>query len=259
MKRFALALVALAFCLLTGSSAEARGGGSWTSWARRPWIARDVPGVIVWLPPEKIAQSANVITSWPDQSGQGNNATPQNSPAYAANALNGYGEADLHANDGGVTSQYFTLPNSFTGLTSAEIFFVVKADAYTAGPYGLHDFTNSGQENAYGFSNQHIFEGFGSTSRPDTGIAIVDITSAYRLYNCRSAPGAFSTYLNTTQQFTTASNTVGFNATPVLGKTTAARFGGHIVEVFMANRVLGSDRNNFTGYIKQKYPTLGLP
>lgn len=92
MKRFALALVALAFCLLTGSSAEARGGGSWTSWARRPWIPTDVAQTVAWFSPRsKFTNTSGKASDWTDQGGTftATQATAGNRPAVA-NGINGF-------------------------------------------------------------------------------------------------------------------------------------------------------------------------
>lgn len=220
------------------------------------------PGLLLWLPPENIVQVAGTITAWTDASGNGNHTTVVSNPAYEANALDGRPAADLSAN---ITAgnRYFALPNVFTTLTSAEIFFVVRQHALNAVAYGLHSLTASGAGNrsGYGISiGTNHYEPFGSTTRPENGDpTVVDVTT-FHLYNCRSAANAWSCHFDNTQQKAAVVNTVGFGTDPRIGSSIDAPFGGHIVEVVGPyNHVLTTtERANVKNYVKLKYPSLSL-
>lgn len=210
-----------------------------------------IPGEILWLKPEKIVQAGGIITSWPDASKAGNNPTATGSPPYAAAVLDGW-----PAFNGNATGS-FTLPNVFTGLTSAEIFFVVKVGGGSL-TNGLHNF--GGQGELYPYTDGALYEDFCSTVRKTTGAPVMSVTAQHRVYNIRSAPGAWSSWLNRTQQFTTGTNVVGGPADPQIGKADGGNaFTGSIVEVKMYDHVLTtSHRVIVLDYFKGKFPSLGL-
>lgn len=216
---------------------------------------RSLGGLILWLPPEAIQQSAGVITAWPDKSGQGNNPTPVSSPPFGSNVLNGYGGFVGVSTTGG----RFDLPNVFTGLTSAEIFFVVKVGAGVGTLVnGLHNFGGSGE--LYPYVDEVWYEDFGTNSRKTAGTPILDPRANFRLVNIRAASGAWSCHMNHTQQFTTGVNTVAFDPSPQLYHAAGGdTFIGTGVETAMYNRVLSTnERNVVKNYFKFKYPAIGL-
>jgi hypothetical protein len=205
----------------------------------------------VWLPAEGIVSSGGVVTQpWRDLSGQENHGTPSGSPAYVANAINGFPGASLSA----ASSQKFSLPDSFTALTSAEVFIVCKTDG--SNTITLHGLGNAVFEQLYPFSDGHIYDDFGSDTRVDAGVAVTSLAS-YHVYNARSAAGARSIFINTTQQHSGGTNTVSFRSTPEIGHTTLTDryFSGTIVEVIMFAAVLDANtRAKLTGrYLRWKF------
>lgn len=216
----------------------------------------DVSGAVLFLQPQDIAQTSNVITAWPDRSGNGNDAVPTNSPAYAASTLDGYG-----AYDGSFAlrpTARLALPNVFSAMTAGEIFLVLKVGAGSL-TNGLMDLGSQSGE-LFPYVDGNIYEDFGTTARKSCGAPVLSITATHRLYNVRSASGAWSAWLNTTQQFSTATNTVSFTTSPQLGKAAGGNaFTGTIVEFLLFNTVLSSgDRAKVISYYRGKYPTLGL-
>lgn len=221
---------------------------------RRAVLPRDVPDVplVLWLPAEGIVNSGGVVTSpWRDISGRDNHATPSGSPTYVANAINGFPGAAVAA----ASSQKFTLPDAFSVLTSAEVFIVCKTDGTTT--ISLHGLGNGDFEQLYPFSDGHIYDDFGSTTRLDCGAAITSL-AAYHVFNARSAQGARSVHLNGALQFTSGANVVGFRTTPELGHTTFGPgrfFSGTFVEAFMFGGVLSANWRTLllTRYLRWKF------
>lgn len=68
MMRVLLVLLLLAWT----SAVEARGGGSWTNWAKRRWIPRDRSAVITLSP---ATLTSGTLTTWNDDYGGANNVT----------------------------------------------------------------------------------------------------------------------------------------------------------------------------------------
>lgn len=221
-------------------------------------LPTSVSGLKFWWPSQNINHSGSNCTSITDASGNGNGGTMVGTVPYAAAELDGYAAASYN---GGVN--YFTLPNTFTGLTQGEIFFVTKGSASGNGSHNL-ELDGAGQS-LYPFAaNGHIYEGFGNDTRPDTGAPIISITAAYRLYNARITTGkVLSTYLNNSLQYSGSVTTVGFGTHPAIGASGGGTFNTFATrkdaEVFMFDHVLStSDRAVVLEYVAKKFPTLGL-
>lgn len=89
MKTFQRALLVLAIALWA-IPAAAFGGARWDSWAHRPWIVRDAPGVAGWYAASVVSVSGANITSWTDQSGNGRDLSAEAaSPTLVASVYNG--------------------------------------------------------------------------------------------------------------------------------------------------------------------------
>ena len=84
------------------------------------------------------------------------------------------------------------------------------------------------------------------------------ITTQFVLYNVRSAAGAWSSFINNQQQFTTASNNVSFNASPAVGVCTSGAttrfFEGFIGRFLLYNKVLSAnERTTVLSGFSSKY------
>lgn len=186
--------------------------------------------------------SGTTVTAWKDQSGS-NDGTAVGSPTIAYQSVNG--APTIHFVQG--SSQAFTLPNSYSALTSAEIFFVLVSPNAALGPsiHNFHNDTVSNTQNLFPFSDNAIYDNFGSTTRQSTGVPASPLTT-YRLYNVRSAASAWSSFLDGAQQFSTGTNTFGIGTTPALAKCTSLPgavdrfYDGDIALIFMFSRVLVS-------------------
>ena len=157
---------------------------------------------------------------------------------------------------------WFDLPNFLTAFTAGHAFVVVKINAdpppgtgNCGSPLGFWT-GHATLDSLYPFTDGIIYEGAMSTSRHTTVNPTPALTS-WRLYEIRSASGAYSTHLDGTQIFTTASNTVGWGTTPRIGRSRAgvtATLRGDIAEVIFFSRVLNSTEiTSIKSYITAKY------
>src|SRR5262249_28096178 len=113
---------------------------------------------------------------------------------------------------------FFSLPNSFTGLSAATVLIVVKLTTdppAAAAQTGLWYFGSSGDKTHFPYTDGTIYDTFGTTVRKTTVDPAPALTS-FRVYTVKSSSGNWTSYLDGTQLYTTGSNTVGFTTTPNL-------------------------------------------
>lgn len=201
------------------------------------------------------------VETWPDLSGNGNDfesvdVSPIIDPTYIEDGIGGLPAVEWRSVGAGLIG-----PSSAgTGLTAIEVFLVLKAFYENgSGHYRGHplQWTGSASTSHYTFSDGHIYEGLGTTVRKDTGNPTNGIMQTDHLYNVRSASGAFSTHLNGSSFYSTASNTVGLGYIgPQLGyyDNSTHYYRGRIAEVIVYNRVLSTgERDSVHDYIATKY------
>lgn len=141
------------------------------------------------------------MTQWTDRSGNGHHALPIGTPKWRATGgpVNNGPWIDT-------TSGFFAIPvAAFTGLTAATAeIWVNPLDTGEGGHWNL------GADSAlahYPYSNT-IYDEFGSTARKTVGTLA---SRAWQRYRASSGPGVWTAWVNGTQIFTTASNTVGWD------------------------------------------------
>jgi hypothetical protein len=153
------------------------------------------------------------LASWTDGSGNGHTpaqATNQRKPLYDADIGDGLPGVRFNRID---FSHLVWASDPFSGLTAAEFFVVVKLDA---DPPAGSDYTglwhlsgDASNKSHFPYTDGTIYESAGTSSRKTVGNPTPSLTTQ-RLYNVSSASGAFTVRLDTTQLYTTGSNTVGF-------------------------------------------------
>lgn len=226
-----------------------------------------ITGLQLWLNANAItASDGDQITTWADDSGNGRDATGQVvntiKPTYRAtdgpNSKPCVRMVSFATGQGG----YFTLPDFLTALaaTSGHYFAVVKIDNdppsnnnEAAPPLG--DWGTSTDE-YYNFpSDSGIYDGWGSSVRKTTGNPTPALTS-WLLYEVRTASGAWSSHIDGTQHFTTATNTVAWSAAPKIGRSTSSNkfMHGMIAEICFYNAIIaGGDLTAIKSYLATKY------
>lgn len=196
------------------------------------------------------------VSQWADKSGNANHATQPagdtQRPDLLPNIVNGLPGVYFQTDDA------LQITNFASGFTAGEVFIVVKLNADPAGSShdsGFWKFTSDTTPHVLPFTDGNFYDGWGSTARKSTGNPSASFTSP-RLYNVRSASGAWSSHVDGTQHYTTATNTVGFGSgTHYIGGWGAAYFmQGYVMEMIMTDSVLSTgDRASVKSYIATKY------
>lgn len=215
-----------------------------------------IPGLKLWLRADALALSDNdPVATWPDSSGEGNDATQATS-----------GSRPTFKNDGAFpivrfdgSDDFFDLPDFASGLTAGEIFIVVKIDADPPpeAQSGLWVFGSAATATHFPFSDGTVYDGFATDTRKTTVNPTPSLSAAYRLYNISSQSGEWTSRLDGTQIFTTGTNTVGWTTTPKIGKSEGGAsyfFDGDLAEVIMYDSVLSSgNRDSVETYVADEY------
>ena len=206
----------------------------------------------VWLQGNQLTTTP--ISSWPDASGNGNNAgeAPGNEPDVAAANLNGMNVAQF---TGSNTDLLDITSGAVSGFTEGTIFFVAKA-ASTAN-MSLPVTRSSGAAFPDQYNNDGLgaiaTSNFSSTSKtiPDPGG-----TTSWHIAAFRSKASDWRMRWNGTEIFTTGTNT--FEATT--GKVRLGQeyvgswFTGHLAEVIIVNSFLTTaEAEQIEGYLAHKW------
>lgn len=229
----------------------------------RTFAPTDLSGLILWLDASETSSltlSGSNVTTWADLSGEGNDATQSDAnkkPVYNATGLNSKPTVNFQFGADGSTADVLELPDLLTGLTSGEIFFVLKAQADPGGSGSqgnLLNFDGIGSAVYYPFIDGNAYLNFLSNARKSTGNPTLALTTAHIL-DMRSAANSWTADINITQHYTTGTNTVATTATPYLGGYgTANTFDGYISEVLLFNRALtAAERTQIKNYLKAKW------
>ena len=140
--------------------------------------------------------------------------------------------------------------NSFTG--GAELFVVVKSA--DTNPRGFCRFGSSGSEDYYTFGGG-VYSSFGSTARQSGSYGAATVTN-FNVLQVRSVPGEFTIRLNGTSLFTTATNTVGWDSTPWIGKGRAGTGASwDLADLLITPPLSDTDRATVLSYLRTTYGT----
>ncbi len=206
-----------------------------------------------WLRADSITGVAEGATvgSWPDISGNNNDVSSNNTPAYISSVTNFNGKPAVRFENG----DRFDLGN-LTSLTSGEVFAVIEADADPPGngdDAELWDLGSTGNRGLYPNTDGNLFEEFGTTVRK--GNISVGPLNQTRVYNVRSATGEYEITLDGSSIFSTATNTVGFENAAILGREeNGGGFDGDIAEFILFNQTLNAaQRSIVINYLAAKY------
>lgn len=185
------------------------------------------------------------IATWTGSSHgrNGSQSDASRRPTVALNQIGTNPAARFFGTDGS-DFQWLDLPNFLTGFTEAEIFIVIKVDndPGMVPASGLWQFGNSGEDVHFPYADGVIYDGFGTTARKTTVNPTPSLSSAFHTYNVTTKAGGWTSRLDGTQLYTTATNTVGWTTAPKLGRMGGATLwlNGYIGEVFMFSRELTS-------------------
>lgn len=183
----------------------------------------------LWLNAQNgVTISGSGVSTWADQSGNGNDANQtidSARPTNPANIVNNQPSIQFDGNN-----NLLNLPDFASGFSAGETFItiqVVNDPIPTAATGGLWDF---GADNAamtrFPWTTGVIYDEWGTTSRKTTVNPGTPLTQ-FNIYNVSSIPAEWANRLNGVQLFTTNSNIVGFQTDPVIGFS-ANGSGGHL-------------------------------
>lgn len=130
----------------------------------------------------------------------------------------------------GTGSAFYIDYGDLSAFTEGEHFLLMKRDADPpSGNGALHVFNTAVDINHVPFSNGIVYDGFGSNVRKTTVDPTPSFTS-WRLYSAYSAAGDWANYVDGTQIYSTATNTVGFPASSYLvGESDLKLAGEHLL------------------------------
>jgi hypothetical protein len=146
-----------------------------------------------------------------------------------------------------------------TGWTALEAAYVA-ADSNDPGSTGvgavLVNFGTDVVADHEPYTDGNIYHGFASTARKTVGDPTPSLTAPH-IASIRSAASDWQYWLDGTQFFATATNTVALSATPGVGRDTRGSYlHGKVSEVVLANTTLATeDRQCLEGYLAYKWGT----
>jgi hypothetical protein len=215
----------------------------------------DIPGLLVWYSAEAETGYADgdPMTGWTDLSGNGNHATAQGTlkPLWQANTGPGLAVPAVRFRGAhGSTSAtwgYFALPASVIASSAGEVMTMIKSDFANCSLWGLGATAGTAAASHYPFSS-NIYEAFGTTTRREVlhSLSSPQVITAWRRYNVWSAANDYAIRLDAVSQFASASNTVLWDAAPVIGhgkrsgalSTNTGSFQGHMSAFVLYGRKL---------------------
>lgn len=238
-----------------GLGLNAPGGAIWSPLSLGSSLA-------LWLRADLgVTLNGATVSAWADQSGNGRHATQTTAadqPAFrAAGDARGIGGNASVDFDGASDSLGFA--DVFSALaTGAEIFFVGRLDLdppTITTKTGLWTFGSSAESTHLPFTDGVVYDNFGSTARKAAGNPTPSLASPF-LYGVKSVANEWTARVNGAQLYTTATSTVGWSATPNLGRyLTNAYLDGVTSEVIMltAAGATAGNRASVHAYIRSRY------
>lgn len=197
------------------------------------------------------------IATWPDSFGSFN-ATEhtaglgmQLKPA----AQNGLNVLQVDVN------RFYNLPTSLlNGATAATVMAVIKHDSDPSSSTGaITDGFGTGTTSHHPFSDNVIYDSFGTSARKTVGDPTPNLATTYRIYGIRSASADYTFHLDGTSLLSTGTNTVAINGTGVGSRYLGANalltiLTARFAEVAFFNAALNtSDRQKMEGYLAWKW------
>lgn len=219
----------------------------------------DLPGLKLWLEGDTITGLSDgaAVATWPDGSAEGNDgtqATGGNRPVWKAAIVNGHPVVRFDGVD-----DFVSFPDFLTGLTSGEVYLVVRLDAdppASTESSGLWYFSNaSGTTSLFPWSGDGtIYATFGSTLRRAIGNPTPSLAS-WRLFHIVSSASEWTARLDGATLLTTGTNTVEWATAPKLGVSlTNEALDGDVAALLIYSPPLSApDRADVEAYLGYKY------
>ncbi|OAM91858.1 hypothetical protein AW736_26520 [Termitidicoccus mucosus] len=212
-----------------------------------------VENLRLWLKADTLLPGT--LGAWADQSGNLNGAVapaPVNAPLVTQDESDG-----IAVHFDATKNQHLGLPNFMNGAAEGEAFVVLKASsAQPSASRGLWRMGSSSY-NYYPHTNGTLYEDFGTNTQRSLGAPAANIAQ-WHVYNVSSKAEEWMARINGTQQIHSASNTVYWHSSPLLGSTGSRGFDGDIAEVLVFDKVLtAAERATVQNYLAGKHRLAG--
>lgn len=239
------------------------GGGGGGSWSPADLGA----ALLAWYKGDELAGSnGDPISTWPDDSGGGHDATQGTSdkrPTLAAADLNGKNAVRFTSS----SQQALNLPNIFSGASAGSAYLIVKAAADPAasnassGLMWMGSVVSTQSATHWPYTSGTAYDAFGSTDRKTLGNPTPSLAS-WRIAGFHSAAGDYGVRLDGNAFFSTGTNTVGWSSAPRIGQSAHSSspiyFNGWIAEaIFTTAKQSDADRQKVEGYLAHKWGLTG--
>ena len=247
---------------IVASSYVAAGGGGGFS-------PGDISGLVVWLEADDLDATLNdgdTVTAWSDKSSNSNapsiTGTPTFRPGSTPTGADSVEFDQTFSSTG--AAEWLSWGNIMASASSGEVAIVVKADfnrsqrrsaLWDFGSSSLSEtytYVASGEDNSAG----DWYEEWGRTTRP---LSVSGATGGenWNIIQIRTASGDYEIYRGGSSVYSTATNTVGWDTTPTLGRGSLPEgFGGRIAAFVVYNTTLTSqERSDLYDYLDAKYVT----
>jgi hypothetical protein len=225
------------------------------------WQPSSLSSIRAWYVADDISgTNGSLVTAWNDREG---NANASNAPATGNTLVTSGPNGHQSVLFSGGNTASLLIPTTFmAGETAGCYFGIVKrrietpTGAINAGAF-LDGFTGSASSSQFTWTDSIIYDGFGSTVRKTVGNPTPAL-AAWRIYSVHSASSDWRAYLDGTQLFSTATNTVDFGSgkSKYIGRSYANGnyFDGEVAEIIICNSALTTaDRQKVEGYGAWKY------
>ncbi|MDR0353471.1 MAG: fibronectin type III domain-containing protein, partial [Opitutaceae bacterium] len=213
----------------------------------------DLEGLRLWLRPGDLPAAGESVESWPDASGQDNDAV---APAAGNQPEVTEGVAQSKAVSF-AAGRYLALPNVMSGATAGELFVVARAERKSGVSAGAWQWGgNNGNYCTYPYQSGIVWDEFGTAGTHQVPVGAVDLTH-WHVYNVSSQTGEWVARFDGEEHYRSSSNTVAFRGNPLFG---AKSFSGglELAEVLVVDRVLSAtERERVTLQLSSKYGLAG--
>lgn len=231
------------------------------------WTPTLIDGCKLWVAADEITGLADgaAVSQWADLSGLGNHATQATGtaqPSYQTSEINSLPVVRF---DG--AGDYLQLPDLMSGMSAGTVLIVFRLaldpptnqfrTGHPLGDWGTNAGVDGGSHLPY--LDGVIYDCWGTSARKTT-VNPTPSMAVPSLYGVLSAANDWRSWLNGTQLFSTATNTVLFRADPKIGRalgtsgTAQYYFDGDVAEIVAYGSALSTgDRQSVEGYLAHKW------
>lgn len=244
--------------VINSSNGSDNGTVRWEIEKPRPWSADLVGGNTFLLrASSNPAADANQIASWLDEGSIGADFVQATGGKQPTKYVTGGPKNGARIRFGGGGTVLECAGDPFGALTASHAFVVMKVDADPAvSNAGAWKFGSAGTDPQVPYSDGHIYDDWGSTTRKDFGDPSPSMAS-WCVYEIISTSSEKTALVNGVQVGTDATNTVDFATTCRIGAADAGATNfmvGDIAEIFQADHKLtASERAEYALHIAREY------